>query len=73
MAICQTCRAHRSKLFRCVTCGKKLCGCCSFRSREGRVCSGGGACHKVALAHADEIIDKSDDMIEKAYPVKGGA
>jgi hypothetical protein len=49
---CQSCEAPRKRLFRCVTCGKKLCGICSFRSWVGRVCP--GECHKGALARAKD-------------------
>ena len=44
---CSECGAWRSRLHKCVTCSKDLCGCCSFRSRAGRVCP--GQCHRAAL------------------------
>ncbi len=32
---CQKCAAHRSRLYRCVTCGVRACGCCLFKSKYG--------------------------------------
>lgn len=46
---CEKCGVSRSRLHKCLTCGKKLCGCCSFDSQKagGRVCP--GRCHRAAL------------------------
>lgn len=52
MPKCEACQSHRRRLFRCITCGKGLCGCCSFKSRAGRVCP--GKCHQLALAKTDK-------------------
>jgi hypothetical protein len=46
-ARCEFCNVRRSRLHRCVTCAKRGCGCCLFKSRAGRVCP--GACHVTAL------------------------
>jgi len=51
MKKCEQCGVWRTRLHTCRTCGKKLCGCCSFGSRPGRVCS--GECHREALAAFD--------------------
>ena len=36
---CERCHEWRSRLYRCATCGKHLCGCCSHKTLwGGRVC-----------------------------------
>lgn len=43
MKKCTTCGEYRSKLYTCAICSKKLCGCCSYKSKlnDKRTCLDG--------------------------------
>lgn len=67
---CERCKAYRKRLHVCAHCERKLCGGCSFRSRGGRVCAGGGPCHQAAL-RAPRAITRTVTYGESTYKVRG--
>lgn len=68
---CEQCGAWRSRLHRCVTCGKRLCGCCSFGSHVGRVCP--GTCHREALRSRRQSCKKTPALLPSRSSLGGRA